>query len=299
MEELIKIIRKNKLGKLLESVSLKIFNTYKLSPQARVIYYTKDIPSLIYVLTYLKEHNLKYIILGKGSNVIFNFDYYDGMIIKLDYLNSLEINGTTVTVGSGYSLPKLAMHTAKLGLSGLEFAQGIPGTVGGSIYMNAGAYKKDMGYIVTKIKVLTPDLKVKTMYNKDLNFHYRSSFLKEHKDYICLEATLKLARQDKEEILNLIKTRRAKRLESQPLEYPSAGSVFRNPENNYAGKLIEDLNLKGYNINGAEISTKHANFIINKNKCSGKDIVSLINLIKDKVYEEYKINLVLEQEIIE
>ena len=156
-----------------------------------------------------------------------------------------------------------------------------------------------MGYIVTKIKVLTPDLKVKTMYNKDLNFHYRSSFLKEHKDYICLEATLKLARQDKEEILNLIKTRRAKRLESQPLEYPSAGSVFRNPENNYAGKLIEDLNLKGYNINGAEISTKHANFIINKNKCSGKDIVSLINLIKDKVYEEYKINLVLEQEIIE
>ncbi len=299
MEDLIKTIRKNKLGKVLEEVSLKLFNTYKLSPKAKVIYYAKDISSLIYVLKYLKANNLKYLVLGKGSNVIFNFDYYDGMIIKLDYFNDLKIKGNIITVGSGYPLPKLAIYTAKLGLSGLEFASGIPGSVGGAVYMNAGAYKTDMGYIVTKIKVIDENFKIKTLYNKDLNFHYRTSILKEHKDYICIEATLKLKKSSKEEIMSLIKTRSEKRKETQPLNYPSAGSVFRNPENNYAGKLIEDLSLKGYNINGAEISIKHANFIINKNKCTGKDIVNLINLIKDKVYDKYKIKLILEQEIIE
>ena len=298
MEILIKNIRKNKLGKLLEEVSLKMFNTYKLNPKARVIFYPKDINSLKEVLSYLNEKKIKYIILGKGSNVIFNFNYYDGMIIKLDFFNDLKIEGTLVTVGSGYSLAKLAMDTAKQGLSGLEFASGIPGTVGGAVYMNAGAYKLDMGYIVKKIKVLTPDYNIKTLYNKGLKFHYRTSFLKENKGYICLEATLQLVRKDKNEILNLIKTRKEKRMETQPLEYPSAGSAFRNPENDYAGRLIEELNLKGYNVNGAEISLKHANFIINKNKCNGEDIVKIIDLVKKEVLKKYNIELILEQEII-
>jgi len=299
MDDLIKTIRKEKLGKLLQDVSLKIFNTYKLDPKAKVIYYPNNDDSLKYVLNYLKENNLKYLVLGKGSNVIFNFDYYDGMIIKLDYFNDLKIEGTNVTVGCGYPLVKLALQTAKMGLSGLEFAAGIPGSVGGAVYMNAGAYKSDMGYIVTKVRVLTPDLKIKTLYNKDMNFHYRTSFLKQNKGYICLGATLKLKRKDKSEILDLIKERSIKRQASQPLEYPSAGSVFRNPEGDFAGRMIEELNLKGYNINGAEVSVKHANFIINKNKCKGKDIVELINLIKDKVHNKYNVDLILEQEIIE
>ena len=151
---------------------------------------------------------------------------------------------------------------------------------------------------VKEATVLTPSLEIKTISNKDLNFHYRTSFLKENKDYICLEATLILVKKDTHEIMELIKSRKEKRLATQPLNYPSAGSVFRNPKDDFAGRMIEELNLKGYNINGAEISSKHANFIINKDKCSGKDIVKLINLVKDKVKKEYNIDLILEQEII-
>lgn len=298
MDDLIKKIRKEKLGKILQDVSLKMFNTYKLNAKARVIYYPDSITSLIEVIRYIKENDIKYFILGKGSNVIFNFDYYDGIMIKLDYFNDIDVNGTEVRVGSGYPLVKLALVTAKKGLSGLEFAAGIPGSLGGAVYMNAGAYKSDMGYIVKKVKVLTPTLEVITMLNKELNYHYRTSYLKEHDGYICLEATLKLVKKDKSEILDLIKTRREKRQLTQPLEYPSAGSVFRNPNNDFAGRLIEEVNLKGYNINGAEISSKHANFIINKGKCEGKDIVELINLVKDKVKKKYNIDLILEQEIV-
>ncbi len=298
MENLIKKIRKEKLGKLLQDVSLKMFNTYKLNPKAKVVFYPKNIDSLIEVMKYIKEKNIKHIVLGRGSNVILNFDYYDGVIIKLDYFNDLKIENNKVVVGSGYPLIKLSLLTAKKGLSGLEFASGIPGSVGGAVYMNAGAYKSDMGYIVKEATVLTPSLEIKTISNKDLNFHYRTSFLKENKDYICLEATLILVKKDTHEIMELIKSRKEKRLATQPLNYPSAGSVFRNPKDDFAGRMIEELNLKGYNINGAEISSKHANFIINKDKCSGKDIVKLINLVKDKVKKEYNIDLILEQEII-
>lgn len=298
MDRLLNYLKRNKKYKYLEDISMSMFNTYKINAKARLIVYPKDINGLIDLLKIIKENNYKYLILGNGSNVILNFTYYDGVIIKLDYFDELEINGTIVKVGAGYSLAKFSLKTAKLGLSGLEFAAGIPGLVGASIAMNAGAYKSDMGYVVSKIKVLTPSLEVKTIFNKDLNFHYRTSFLKENKDYICLEATIKLKRKNKEEIIKLINDRRAKRLLSQPLNYPSAGSVFRNPDGMYAGELIEKVNLKGYSINGATVSTKHANFIINENKCSGKDIVELIELIKKKVYDKYNVDLILEQIII-
>lgn len=299
MDNLIKYLKKNKKFKYLEDISMSMFNTYKVNPKAKLVVFPKDIDSLKEILKIIKENNYKYLILGNGSNVIFNFKYYNGVIIKLDYLNDIDINGTIVKVGAGYSLAKLSLKVAKLGLGGLEFASGIPGLVGASVAMNAGAYKSDMGYVVSKIKVLTPELEVKTMFNKDLNFHYRTSFLKENKDYICLEATIKLKRKNKEDILNLMNERKLKRIESQPLNYPSAGSVFRNPTGMYAGELIENVNLKGYSINGATVSTKHANFIINENKCSGSDIIALIELIQKKVYDKYKVNLVLEQIIID
>ena len=191
---------------------------------------------------------------------------------------------------------KVALMSVKRGLSGLEFATGIPGSIGGAIYMNAGAYKSDMGYVVTKIKVLTPKYRVITMVNKELDFHYRTSFLKKHLDYICLEATIKLKKGNKEEIEDLVKERKQRRLETQPLEYPSAGSVFRNPEGMYAGKLIEDLGYKGLTKGGAQISLKHANFIINNNNATAQDIKDLIDFIKEEVKEKYNIDLKVEQE---
>ena len=164
--------------------------------------------------------------------------------------------------------------------------------------MNAGAYKSDMGYIVKEVKVLTPDLKIITLENKEMDFHYRSSFLQKHKDYICLEVVLKLNKGDKDILDDVIKERRKRRMESQPLEFPSAGSVFRNPEGMFAGKLIEDLGLKGKTIGGAKVSEKHANFIINYKKAKSKDIKELIELVHDIVLEEYKVDMKIEQEFV-
>ena len=165
--------------------------------------------------------------------------------------------------------------------------------------MNAGAYKSDMGYITRSVKVLTDDLKIITLTNEEMNFHYRSSFLQEHKNYICLEATLKLEHGDKSILEQVVKDRKERRTKTQPLNYPSAGSVFRNPDNEHpAGKLIEDLGLKGLTKGGAEISTVHANFIINKNQASAKDIHDLILFVKDAVKEKYNIDLKVEQEFV-
>ena len=289
----------NDLGKLILNTSLKNYNTYKVEATAKYIFYPYNVENLIKMLEYIKENNISYKILGKGSNLIFNFDVYEGILIKLDELNQVTIEDDTITVESGYPLIKLAMEVSNLGLTGLEFASGIPGTIGGAVYMNAGAYKSDMSNVIEDVTYLTPELEIKTVKNEELNFGYRTSFFKENKDNIILKTTLKLSKGDKEEILKLIQERATKRKESQPLEYPSAGSVFRNPEGDFAGRLIEEQGFKGKNINGAEVSTKHANFIINTDNCSGKDIVELINEIKETIKKEYDIDLILEQEIIE
>jgi len=291
-------LKKLHIGKIINNPSLKDYTTYKLFGSAKCIVIPDDEESLISTLKYLRENNIKHMILGNGSNVIFN-SYYDGVIIKLDNFNGLKIINNQIIVGAGYMLNKLAIRLSRLGFTGMEFACGIPGTVGGAVYMNAGAYKSDMGYIVTSAKVLTPDYKIKIMKNKDLDFHYRSSFLQNHKDYVCLEVTITLIKGNSEEIIDLIEERKRRRLETQPLEYPSAGSVFRNPEGDYAGRLIEEIGYKGKNLGDAKVSEKHANFIINSGNAKGEDIKELINDIKFKVKEKYDIDLKVEQEFIE
>ena len=281
-----------------ENYNIKKYNTYRLNIIAKYVVFVKNIDELVNLLKYIKENNIKYLILGNGSNIIFEDDYYDGIIIKLDKLNNLKVNGTEVYVECGYSLMKLSRDVLEYGLSGLEFAAGIPGLLGSSIAMNAGAYNKEMASVVKEAQVITDKLELITLTNEELEFEYRDSFLKKNKKYICISAILSLEYGNKEESLELINKRRERRMETQPLEYSSAGSVFRNPEGMYAGELIEKCGLKGYNINGAEVSEKHANFIVNKGGCTGKDILDLIKLIQKKVKEEYNVELVLEQEII-
>lgn len=295
----IKEIKKLKVGEVLENINLKQYTTYKAGGIGKVLVIPNSIDNLVKLLNYIKENKLKHKILGFGSNLIFTNDVYDGILIKLDKFNDVKIDGTKITVGAGYSLIKLSLLAAKNDLAGLEFASGIPGTVGGAVFMNAGAYKSDMGYIVTEIKVLTPNLEVKTMYNKELDFHYRTSFLQKNRDYICLEATIQLYKGKKEAIMNVIRDRKLRRLESQPLEYPSAGSVFRNPEGDFAGRLIEEVGYKGKQVGGAMVSTKHANFIINVGGATGQDIKKLITDIQEKIKKEYKIELKVEQEFVE
>lgn len=298
MKELKRYIKDNQIGKCLEDVSLKDYTTYKVGGKAKFMVYPKSTDKLILLLKYLKDKDIKFMVLGFGSNVLFSDNIYNGVIIKLDEFNEIAFEETKVTCGCGASLMKVAMMSIRRGLTGLEFASGIPGSIGGAVYMNAGAYKSDMGYVVSKIKVLTKDYKVITMVNKELDFHYRSSFLQKNKDYICLEATLKLKNGNKEEMENIVSERKKRRLESQPLEYPSAGSVFRNPEGDFAGRLIEELGYKGLEKGGAQVSNKHANFIINKGNAKAKDIKELIEFIRESVYEKYKIYLKVEQEFV-
>lgn len=292
-------IKNLKLGKIIENVDLKDYTTYKAGGIGKILVIPDDTDKLIVLLDYIKKNNLKYKILGYGSNLIFGDGVYDGILIKLDSFNNIDIDKNKIKVGAGFSLIKLSLIAARNGLAGLEFASGIPGSVGGAIYMNAGAYKSDMGYIVESVKVLTPNFEVKVLTNKDMNFHYRTTYIQKNRDYICLEAVLKLEKGNKETILGVIRDRKLRRLENQPLEYPSAGSVFRNPPDDFAGRLIEELGYKGKKIGGAMVSMKHANFIINVGHAKGDDIKKLILEIRDKVKEKYNIDLKIEQEFVE
>ena len=270
------------------------YNTYKVHSICNYLIIVNNVVKLTNLIKYLTSNNIKYFVIGNGSNIILP-NIYDGIVIKLD-MKDLEIIDNKVIVGASYMINKLAMETINHNLAGLEWASGIPGTIGGSIYGNAGAYKDEIANYIEEIEVLENNC-IKILKKNDIFFEYRSSSLQK-RDLIILKATLKLNKGNKEESLALVKDRFERRIASQPLDYASAGSVFRNPENLYAGKLIEDLGLKGLNINDAEISSKHANFIINKGNATGKDIIKLINLIKEKVKEEYNIDLILEQKII-
>ncbi len=286
-----------KIGKIMDNVPLKNLTSYKLSGIASKVIFPSNVPELIELMKYIRKNHLKYKVIGSGSNLIFDGDY-NGILIKLDKLDHLTIKNCEITVEAGYLLKKLALKACRLGLTGLEFATGIPGTVGGACSNNSGAYNSDMGYIVKSLKVLTPSLEIKIMENKELDYHYRTSFFEKNPEYIILEANIQLKKGNKQEILEIVEDRKKRRIASQPLEYPSAGSVFRNPTNNYAGKLIEDIGYKGKQKNAAMVSEKHANFIINKGNASGRDIIELINEIKEKVKQTYDIDLYLEQEIV-
>ena len=298
MKEAIIEIEKNNIGKLEKDVFLSKYTTYKVGGLARCVVYPKNVSKLVQLIKILKKYHVPFKILGNGSNLLFSDKVYEGMIVKLSEFNEIEFYDKKVRVGAGYSLMKLSSLCAKRGLTGFEFASGIPGTIGGAVFMNAGAYNSDMGYVVQEVKVLTPNFRIITLENREMDFHYRTSFLKKHPDYICLEVVIKLKDGNKTAIDTLIKERRKRRLESQPLEFPSAGSVFRNPDGDFAGRMIEELGLKGLRKGGAMISEKHANFIVNAGGASSKDIKDLIDYVHDKVKEKYNVDLKVEQEFV-
>ena len=281
-----------------EDVSLKNYNTYRVNTISKFLVFPKTEEELTIILKYLKENNVKHYLLGNGSNIILSMDYYDGVMIKLDNLNSIVYKDNLVTAGAGCSLIKLSLDTIEKGLSGMEFSTGIPGCVGASVAMNAGAYNSDISSILKEASIITPSGEIKIMKPDELDYQYRDSFLKKNKDYIVVSATFELTKGNIEEMKQLVEERKQKRISSQPLDLPNAGSVFRNPEGMHAGALIESANLKGYNINGAEVSTKHANFIINKGEATGRDIIFLIEKIQKEIKEKNNVELKLEQIIV-
>lgn len=297
MEEFINVLKTKDLGLIKYNEPLSKYTSYKVGGNAKVVAFPNDILCLKELLKLIKEYRIEYKVIGNGSNLLFSSKEYDGIIIILSNLNKISINKNQLICESGASSIMAAMKASNNGLSGLEFLTGIPGSIGGAVYMNAGAYGNDIQSVINSIKVLNNNLEIVTLTKDMLDFSYRKSILQE-KDYICLEATFDLKSTNKDIILNKINEYKIKRKNSQPLEYPSAGSVFRNPTNNYAGKLIEETGLKGMKIGGAEVSTKHANFIINKDNATPEDIYNLINLVHRRVLEKHNIDLKIEQEFV-
>lgn len=298
MQDAIKEIIARHLGKVLINEKISNYTTYKVGGKVRAICFPKDENDLIEILKLLKEKNIKFFILGNGSNVLFSDNIYDGIIIKLENFNKINIHDNIIEVGAGYPLIRLSRDAMRNSLGGLEFASGIPGTVGGAVFMNAGAYGEDMSKIVESVKVINSDLEIVTLSNKEMNYSYRTSILQDHLDYVCISATLKLYPADKDELERIMNERRETRMNTQPLNYPSAGSVFRNPPGMYAGKLIEDMGLKGYSIGKAMVSPKHANFIVNMGNAKASDIKRIIDYIKSKAMIKYNVRLRVEQRLI-
>ena len=286
-----------KICKTEEEVDLTKYNTYRLHAISKCVVFPSDINELKKVLFFVKENNYKHLILGNGSNVILP-PYYDGVIIKLDNFNKCIINDEFVDVECGCMINKLALDLVEKGYAGLEWASGIPGTIGGCVYNNAGAYNSSMSEILISTTIYDGE-KIRELSNEENEFKYRDSIFKHNKSLVVLSCKLRITKSNKEELKQIVADRTNKRLQTQDLSHPSCGSVFRNPENVPAGKLIDDLGLKGYKINGAMVSNIHANFIINDNNATQKDIIDLINKIKKDVKDTYDIDLVLEQEIIE
>ena len=273
-----------------ENASLKNLNTYKLESKAKYLIQVETLDGLINVLKYLKENKIKCFILGAGSNIVID-EYFDGAVIKLCGLKNINIDHDMITCGAGSMMGNLACTSVEHNLTGLEWAINIPGTVGGSIVGNAGAYNKEIFDSLVSIKVLDESLNVKELKKEEIKHTYRHTELKE-KPWIVLEATFKLEKGNKEESLKLIEDRKIRRKATQPLDMPSAGSVFRNPENDHAGRLIEAAGLKGKKIGGAMVSLKHANFIVNTGTATSNDVKNLIKLVHTQVKEKFNVDLV-------
>lgn len=283
---------------ILENVNLKEYNTYRVEAFCKYMAFPKSVKELQEVINYCLHNDIKYFVIGNGSNVILD-GYLDGIVINMKKLTGIElVSDTDIIAYGGIMMPKLVKFAVKNNLQGLEWASGIPGTLGGGIYGNCGAYNDDIYHYLKEIIVLhngkIEHIKVDKIYHD-----YRKTFFQGKRQYLIIAAHLSLEPGNSKDSQDLINDRLKRRLASQPLSYPSAGSVFRNPSKEMpAGKLIEESGLKNKNIGGAIISPKHANFIINDGTATSKDIISLITLIKETIKKNYQIDLITEQEIV-
>lgn len=280
------------VGKIIEDEPLYKHTTYKVGGPARIYLMVKDVDSLVKAIKYCRKHRVKYMVIGRGSNLLFSDKEYEGVIISLnECFKEIKINGSTVKAQAGVPMITLAYQAAKVGLSGFEFMGGIPGSIGGGIFMNAGAYKYDVASVVKKVTLLNDKCEVVTYDREQMNFSYRHSICQDNDKYIILEAEFELTAKDPNEIKTVLDKRKERRMSSQPWNMPSAGSVFRNPENKSAWQYIDECGLRGYEIGGAQVSPKHSNFIVNNGYASAKDIYDLIMLVQEKVFEQFKVKL--------
>lgn len=291
-------VEENNLGTLLENESM-VHHTYvKTGGRVKILYIPNSIQSLINVVEFINNKNIKYTVIGRGSNLLCLDELSEMIIIKVsNVLDEVQINDNSVIVGAGCSLQALAKKVSKLGLSGLEFAGGIPGTIGGATFMNAGAHSGDMEKIVSKVKTITKSGQIKEYTKQECEFSYRHSIFQDNNELI-IEVCLDLEQCEAASVFKRMSGNLEYRKEMQPLDKPSFGSVFRNPQGEHAGKLVESVGLKGYKIGGAQISDKHANFIINYDLASTSDIIELIELAQSRVKAQTGYDLETEVRVI-
>lgn len=285
-----------------ENVSGERLCSFRVGGNVRVVARPKNADQLENLYAFLEENEIKNHLLGRGSNVVISDDGYDGVIVSLSELTRVDFDITDdncIVAGAGASMQKLAGFAQQNGLTGLEFAHGIPGSVGGGVYMNAGAYGGEICQVLASCLVFDKLSGALFIVNgSECEFSYRHSIFSDNKNLIVVFATFALKKGNPDEIKAKMDEYRAKRMASQPLEYPSAGSTFKRPEGHFAGKLIEDAGLKGYTVGGAQVSEKHAGFVINRGGSTASDIKKLVEHIKNTVNEKFGVMLECEIEFI-
>ena len=286
----------NEFGEVLKNVDLTKYNSYGIKSGCKYLVYPNNVDDLVKLIEYLSNEGINYKIFGSFSNVILPSSIFNGVIIKLDKLDNVEVFDDYVISEAGVLLSVLVNILMAKNKGGFELLGTIPGTLGGAIYGNAGVKEYAILDFIEYIEVIRNNELVKL--DKDVvKYSYRSTIFKNNTD-IIVRVKLRIEDKDSKLMRDVLSELRTKRRESQPLEYKNAGSVFKNPTGYYAGELIDKCGLKGYNVGGAYVSNKHANFIINKDNATSEDILSLIEVIKSRVKEEYNVDLELEQIVV-
>jgi len=279
------------VGKVWTDEPLANHTTWRIGGPADLLIQPRDKTALILAVQIIHRHDIPWSVIGRGSNLLVRDRGIRGAVLKVaEGLSHCEFRGEEVRVGAGYSMIRLAVETGKKGLTGMEFAGGIPGSVGGAVYMNAGAHGSDLSRILKEAEILFEDGDTVVLTNEELGFSYRTSLLQKKKG-IVLEAVFCLRKGDRKEIAAVLAANKDRRRQTQPLQLPCAGSVFRNPPGDHAGRLIEAAGLKGFHIGGAQVSDIHANFIVNRGGATAADVLTLMDHIRRTIKEQFGVDL--------
>lgn len=287
------------LGEFFYDEPMRNHTSFCLGGPAKLLIKPKDEETLIEILREIKKNNYNFYILGNCTNIIVKDKGFDGIIIKLkNKLKDLKkVSDTEIYAGAGVSLKKVSEFAMENSLTGLEFAHGIPGSLGGGVVMNAGAYDSEMKNVIKSVRLLDENFKVIEVSCQDMNFSYRHSLVQE-RDLVVLGATFSLSPGNKDDIREKYEEFDKRRADKQPLDLPSAGSTFKRPTGYFAGKLIDDSGLRGFTHNGAGISEKHCGFVVNKNNATAKDVLETIEIVQKVVHDKFGVNLEREVKII-
>lgn len=279
------------------NVELKEISTFKIGGNASIVCYPASVYDVSKIVKFCRGENQRFIVLGRCSNVVFSDDGLSTLVIKTDRLDDISFEDGRFVFGAGVMLARASKYSVDNGFAGMEFAYGIPGSVGGAVYMNAGAYGGEMSQIVYSTEYVDDCGDIKNITLSEHEFGYRHSFFTD-KDYIVTSVKVKLDEGDMAYSNNLIREFQTARKEKQPLEFPSAGSVFKRPEGYFAGKLIQDCGFKGYSVGGAKVSEKHSGFIINTGNASCEDVKTLVKEIQTTVFDKFNVSLECELKFI-